>query len=537
MAEPADTHDAPRTLPRADTAVILGHLAVRGRPPFPVPEGRRVVLGRSTECDVVLEGEEIAERHCILRVSRVGLVIEDQGSKSGTLLNGVRVGRGLVEHGDRITIGHWTIDFASAAGARRRRWPRAVMGLCLVAVAAAVGVGAWLATHRAARPPAVDAHPVLIETTRKLVVDSEPQGAAVWLDGSHRGATPLALTLGTDGEHDVEVRHHGYLAWTTRVPAGAGEHRIDARLEKQPTGRLIVRAFPSNAAVHIDGAPAGKCPLEATVAPGRHEVAVSAAGYEALKALVDVPADGQLAVRWVLRCGDVSGLRNATGARPRDARAHFRLAQAMLTRGNVDGALPSVQLALGILASGRDMGNWRNVAGRELAGLYFDPPIPGATPEDLAALQSRLDGILRGIVLEYAPGKLLPSLVDIVSRAGKLALAETLCELAMARRPRTVEPYACLAALYLDWRRVDDAESVLILCGAARRGSADSCLKLAVAWARLAPHSPQARARAQAELERALAACATDDERWLIQEQFGLEAGAAKRGEPPAGDF
>lgn len=72
---------------------------------FPLQEDREVVVGRSSELDMVLVEEMVSRKHArmILRDGR--LEIEDLGSTNGTFVNGERITKTTVGRGDRILIG------------------------------------------------------------------------------------------------------------------------------------------------------------------------------------------------------------------------------------------------------------------------------------------------------------------------------------------------------------------------------------------------------------------------------------------------
>ena len=75
----------------------------------------RLRIGRSEECEVRIENLGISRVHCEI-VSKGGLYqLRDRGSGNGTIVNGVRVKRHNLNDGDVITIGKFTIDFASTA--------------------------------------------------------------------------------------------------------------------------------------------------------------------------------------------------------------------------------------------------------------------------------------------------------------------------------------------------------------------------------------------------------------------------------------
>ncbi|MEQ9077522.1 MAG: PEGA domain-containing protein, partial [Sandaracinaceae bacterium] len=63
-----------------------------------------------------------------------------------------------------------------------------------------------------------------------------------------------------------------------------------------PRGRLRVLSSPGGATVRIDGALAGTTPLEAYVAPGRHEVRASLDGFEDAEDEVELSGPEETAV-------------------------------------------------------------------------------------------------------------------------------------------------------------------------------------------------------------------------------------------------
>jgi pSer/pThr/pTyr-binding forkhead associated (FHA) protein len=69
------------------------------------------VVGRATDVDFVIEDPGASRRH--LRVSRAGdgYVVEDLGSRNGTLVNGARVQRQSLTDGDQIRVGGTEIVF------------------------------------------------------------------------------------------------------------------------------------------------------------------------------------------------------------------------------------------------------------------------------------------------------------------------------------------------------------------------------------------------------------------------------------------
>jgi Protein of unknown function (DUF3662)/FHA domain len=76
-----------------------------------VPSGG-ALLGRSRECDIVLDDSGISRRHAELRLHDDGWKIEDLGSTNGLRVNGRRVhGATSLQPGDRIVMGATEIAF------------------------------------------------------------------------------------------------------------------------------------------------------------------------------------------------------------------------------------------------------------------------------------------------------------------------------------------------------------------------------------------------------------------------------------------
>jgi FHA domain len=61
-----------------------------------------LLLGRSRDCDVVLESSAVSRRHARLLFRDGQWVLCDLGSKNGTTVNGVGVGRCRLRPGDRV---------------------------------------------------------------------------------------------------------------------------------------------------------------------------------------------------------------------------------------------------------------------------------------------------------------------------------------------------------------------------------------------------------------------------------------------------
>jgi FHA domain-containing protein len=83
-----------------------------------VGEGRRtvlsgdlVVVGRSRDCDLVIDDPNVSRRHAEVRREDGGWVIADLGSTNGLKVNGRRVAEATLQPGDEISLGLSRLSF------------------------------------------------------------------------------------------------------------------------------------------------------------------------------------------------------------------------------------------------------------------------------------------------------------------------------------------------------------------------------------------------------------------------------------------
>ena len=71
---------------------------------FVLADGANAV-GSAVEAEVALPVREVSRRHAVLQVGDHGVSVEDLDSKNGTFVNGVRVRRAALKHGDWLQLG------------------------------------------------------------------------------------------------------------------------------------------------------------------------------------------------------------------------------------------------------------------------------------------------------------------------------------------------------------------------------------------------------------------------------------------------
>ena len=73
--------------------------------------GAGTVIGSASDCDLVLAGKKIADKHAEIALGANGHIIKDLGSPVGTLVNGVEVTERELADGDTIQIGEVKLTF------------------------------------------------------------------------------------------------------------------------------------------------------------------------------------------------------------------------------------------------------------------------------------------------------------------------------------------------------------------------------------------------------------------------------------------
>jgi predicted component of type VI protein secretion system len=96
---------------------------------FPLRIDREIIIGRSSDLDMVLVEDMVSRRHAKISTAGTDILIQDLGSTNGTFDNGEKVGKARLNEGDRILVGTSIIKLVavdpgtsphSEAEARRR---------------------------------------------------------------------------------------------------------------------------------------------------------------------------------------------------------------------------------------------------------------------------------------------------------------------------------------------------------------------------------------------------------------------------------
>ncbi len=121
----------------------------------------------------------------------------------------------------------------------------------------------------------------LVPDRAGITVDSIPPGAAVSIDGTAQGKTPLQLQLAA-GTYRLEISAPHYKHWQSRLEVKEGERQVLDPIKLLPADGIIkLLTTPTGATVTVDTAFFGQTPVSIPLQPDiDHMLYVSKAGYE-----------------------------------------------------------------------------------------------------------------------------------------------------------------------------------------------------------------------------------------------------------------
>ena len=80
---------------------------------FPLKANREVTIGRGSEHDMVLDEDMVSRTHARILTFEGRVVLQDDKSTNGTLVNGERISQCELKNGDQILIGQSVLEFIS----------------------------------------------------------------------------------------------------------------------------------------------------------------------------------------------------------------------------------------------------------------------------------------------------------------------------------------------------------------------------------------------------------------------------------------
>jgi len=87
---------------------------------FPLRPDKEVVIGRSSDLDMVLVEDMVSRKHAKISLSQGKVTLEDLGSTNGTFVNGEKIKQARLKQGDRILIGTSILKLVTGVSSRTR---------------------------------------------------------------------------------------------------------------------------------------------------------------------------------------------------------------------------------------------------------------------------------------------------------------------------------------------------------------------------------------------------------------------------------
>jgi formylglycine-generating enzyme required for sulfatase activity len=112
-----------------------------------------------------------------------------------------------------------------------------------------------------------------------IALSSTPAGAAVTVDGTYRGETPLDLALPPGRDHAIRVSKPGHESASRQLRVGSGERRAISMELEVIEGEVEIAATPADAELLINGEARGRAVASLRLPAIAHEIEIRKEGY------------------------------------------------------------------------------------------------------------------------------------------------------------------------------------------------------------------------------------------------------------------
>jgi len=117
--------------------------------------------------------------------------------------------------------------------------------------------------------------------TGSLYISSNSGSAAVYVDGTYKGTTPLSLSNLNVGSHTIKLVKSGYSDWVQMVTIISGQTINKLATMTQLSGSLSITSTPTGALLYVDGVYQGTTPITVNrILIGRHVIKLVKSGYD-----------------------------------------------------------------------------------------------------------------------------------------------------------------------------------------------------------------------------------------------------------------
>jgi hypothetical protein len=183
----------------------------------------------------------------------------------------------------------------------------------------------------------------------KVVVETEPTGADLSVDGEASGKSPATLEL-APGEHEIEASRAGFKGVAQKITVEKGQHASLRLALAAAAGKresiIAVATDPKGARLYVDNKLVGETPFKVKSSPGQHDIRVALDGFITRSAKIKLPENKDFELRVAVSLKRVRGEEQAAARDPREiARAQLKSAVNCDKQGDWDCALKNFQAA------------------------------------------------------------------------------------------------------------------------------------------------------------------------------------------------
>ena len=137
----------------------------------------------------------------------------------------------------------------------------------------------------------VEAHVALVPENATVIIDSNPSGAHVQMNGKEIGDTPVLLPELALGSYSASVQMQGYTRRDISWKVQNGRPILINVPLMNNIGTLTLDSDPEAAEIEIDGQSYGVTPFKDFIEQGQHKVRLSKNGYKPYEKIVTVNRD------------------------------------------------------------------------------------------------------------------------------------------------------------------------------------------------------------------------------------------------------
>jgi len=124
-----------------------------------------------------------------------------------------------------------------------------------------------------------------------LLVETEPAGASLLVNGKLVGSTPIRIDGLAPGKYGVRLEKEGCEPVALKVDFGRTSASVKRKMDPVPTGSLNVTITPDGSEVVLDGDVVGCTPLTLErVSTGAHQLLVRKTNYDSYSAVIAIKA-------------------------------------------------------------------------------------------------------------------------------------------------------------------------------------------------------------------------------------------------------